>query len=123
METILFERQFIKDASSTKELVLVDTNPDYGRAEECEDGYYRETAVCDENDYYCGDEVEEEEEEEAPSPSPSPQPRAASVTCRCSSQDAEPALAAAEARHCQMMRAEIVVEMRNGANKQANRSI
>ena len=67
------ERQFIKDASSTKELVLVDTNPDYGRAEECEDGYYRETAVCDENDYYCGDEVEvEEEEEEAPSPSPRP---------------------------------------------------
>ena len=73
METILFERQFIKDASSTKELVLVDTNPDYGRAEECEDGYYRETAVCDENDYYCGDEVEEEEEE-APLPSPSPRP-------------------------------------------------
>ena len=66
----MFERQFIKDASSTKELVLVDTNPDYGRAEECEDGYYRETAVCDENDYYCGDEVEEEEE--APSPSPPP---------------------------------------------------
>ena len=50
--------------------MLVDTNPDYGRAEECEDGYYRETAVCDENDYYCGDEVEEEEE--APSPSPPP---------------------------------------------------
>ena len=72
METILFERQFIKDASSTKELVLVDTNPEYGRAEECEDGYYRETAVCDENDYYCGDEVEEEEKEEAPSPSPRP---------------------------------------------------
>ena len=71
METILFERQFIKDASSTKELVLVDTNPDYGRAEECEDGYYRETAVCDENDYYCGDEAEVEEEE-APSPSPPP---------------------------------------------------
>ena len=74
----MFERQFIKDAFSTKELVLVDTNPDYGRAEECEDGYYRETAVCDENDYYCGDEVEEEEEEvqeEAPSPSPSPRPR------------------------------------------------
>ena len=66
----MFERQFIKDSSSTKELVLVDTNPDYGRAEECEDGYYRETAVCDENDYYCGDEVEEEEE--APSPSPPP---------------------------------------------------
>ena len=66
------ERQFIKDASSSKELVLVDTNPDYGRAEECEDGYYRETAVCDENDYYCGDETEEVEEEEAPSPSPPP---------------------------------------------------
>ena len=72
METILFERQFIKDASSTKELVLVDTNPDYGRAEECEDGYYRETAVCDENDYYCGDEVEEEEGHHTPSPSPRP---------------------------------------------------
>ena len=76
----MFERQFIKDASSTKELVLVDTNPEYGRAEECEDGYYRETAVCDENDYYCGDEEEEDEaevegEEEAPSPSPSPRPR------------------------------------------------
>ena len=59
----------------------MDTNPDYGRAEECEDGYYRETAVCDENDYYCGDEVEEEEEKEeeeghhTPSPSPSPRPR------------------------------------------------
>ena len=51
----------------------MDTNPDYGRAEECEDGYYRETAVCDENEYYCGG--EEEEEEEAPSPSPSPRPR------------------------------------------------
>ena len=73
----MFERQFIKDASSTKELVLVDTNPDYGRAEECEDGYYRETAVCDENDYYCGDEeeAEEEEEEEEEAPSPSPRPR------------------------------------------------
>ena len=70
----MFERQFIKDAFSMKELVLVDTNPDYGRAEECEDGYYRETAVCDENDYYCGEE-EEEEEEEAPSPSPSSRPR------------------------------------------------
>ena len=71
----MFELQFIKDASSTKELVHVDANPDYGRAEDCEGGYYRETAVCDENDYYCGDEEEEEEGHNTPSPSPSPRPR------------------------------------------------
>ena len=47
----------------------MDANPDYGRAEDCEGGYYRETAVCDENDYYCG------EEEGHDTPSPSPRPR------------------------------------------------
>ena len=53
----------------------VDANPDYGRAEDCEGGYYRETAVCDENDYYCGDTEEEEGGHNTPSPSPSPRPR------------------------------------------------